>query len=89
MKQVDPYDRSAIEVRILSHLNDSGHPLTWEDLVGGMRQDSREAVVWKAIDLKDEGLLEIRSLKDGQLISITAQGKEILLGIYSGRGRCH
>lgn len=89
MKQADPFDRTALEVRILSHLNDFHHPVTWDEFLATMTQDSKEAVVCKTVDLQDEGLVTIRSLKgDGKLIGITPEGKNILIGIYNGRGSC-
>jgi predicted ArsR family transcriptional regulator len=88
MRIADPFDRSSLEVRILAYLNDRGHPITFIELAEGLADISREGILCKLDHFREEGLVTMRKLQDGNLVGLTAEGKSILLGIYTGRGSC-
>lgn len=87
MRGHDPYDRTSLEVQILAYLKDRGHPVTMREVLEHISVD-KQVVVCKLWDLKDEGLMTIREISDDQLVNITPQGIEIILGVYSGKGSC-
>jgi predicted transcriptional regulator len=86
----DPFDRHWIEVAILSHLNDTKHPVLMHQLRMIVEEDlSKRYIVTCANQLRDDGLVTIREIKGGDhLVTITPQGRAALHMIYSGKTGC-
>lgn len=75
----------------MAHLNDlpHAHPITLDELVDAVGNDRRHTVICTVGDLRDDGLVELIPLRDGdQLVRILPQGKDVLTRIYAGRSTC-
>lgn len=89
MKNADPIQRTSLEVRILSMLNDKVHAVMLSDLVDSINPDQKEGIICTVFDFQSEGLVSISELDDGgQLVRLNPQGKHLLSQIYSGRASC-
>ncbi|TAL42048.1 MAG: hypothetical protein EPN91_09280 [Salinibacterium sp.] len=91
MKSANPYDRNSVEIRVMAYLNDlpHAHPITLNELVHGIDDNLRYTILCTVGDLRDDGLLDLISLKDGdQLVRLLPQGKDVLSKIYAGTTGC-
>lgn len=75
----DPFAMNWLEVRILNHLSDRGHPVGLHAMKDGLVPGSTTSVVNTIFHLRDEGLVKIfETALGGQLVDITAVGKAVL-----------
>lgn len=84
----DPLERNGMELTILLHLQDKGHPVLLSDLKVNLVPDKQETIVCSVFDLRDDSLVSVREIGCDNLVAITPLGQSILLKILSGSGGC-
>lgn len=88
MKGGDPFERTWLEIKILSHLNDSPHPMSLRTMRDGIEPNMQESIVCSVFDLRDDGLVVMRELVGDHMVDITSTGRAVLSAILSGRSTC-
>lgn len=83
MKGGDPSERNPLEIKILSHLGDISHPVSLRTMKDTLEPNMQESIVCSVFDMKDDGLIFIQDIGGDHLVSLTAQGRNILSKIFA------
>lgn len=87
MKGEAPSDRNPLKIRILSYLMDTAHAVSLRT-IRNLEPEMQEATACSVFDLRDDGLVAIQQLIGDHLVSLTEEGRDVLLAILSGKTAC-